>query len=65
MMKFLTRKKDAEIAALKEELRGTTMLIVQADSCRDPGTVDEYRFQLLVTDAKAMTKKYGFFDYWT
>jgi len=53
-----------QIAKLEKEIKGTVELIVQADSGRDAGTVDEYRFQLLIDDAKHLTEKYDLFNYW-
>ncbi len=50
---------------LLKELEETVMLIAQADTGGYLTNHENRRVRYVVEDAKAMTKKYGFFDYWT
>lgn len=51
------------IESLEEDLRGTVMLVAQADSGKYLRN-NYHRFEYLVDDAKEMTDRYGFFKYW-
>lgn len=51
------------IESLEEELRGTVMLVAQADTDRTLRN-NYYRFEILVDDAKSVTERYNFFKYW-
>lgn len=58
------KEKDALIKKLMEEIQGTIMTIAQADTGGTLSNHEDNRVRMLVFDAKNMTIKYGFFNYW-
>jgi hypothetical protein len=53
-----------KVDGLEEDLKGTVDLIAQADTGGTFRNHESNRVRMVINDAKAMTKKYGFFDYW-
>ena len=52
------------VADLEEEIKGTVMLIAQADTGGALRNHENSRMRLLVDDAKGLTEKLDLFNYW-
>jgi predicted nucleic acid-binding Zn-ribbon protein len=58
------RELNERITELEEEIKGTVEVIAQADTDGALSNHENHRIRYVVEDAKIMTERYGFFNYW-